>query len=166
MENKVVLVTDIQSAFARHTQFLGLSVRDIREPATKDEQWEAIYWEQASMTDFVERNRIISHLLKAPKGCIRILDFNIRNIGTTEEQTIDKSLEYCDLLKIGKQEMLMLCNLFGIATKSIFDCSFEIMAHFDIKTLILNHGNRGCHVFHGTYFPMPAGISVRHDLLS
>lgn len=149
MEDRVVLVAHKQSAFARHINLLGFALKEIKESAKKDNGWAAVYWDQASMSDFVERNKIVSHLLNTPVGCTRILDFNINGIGTTKERLIRESLTYCDLLRIGKEELSALCHLLGIATNSLFDSCFELMARFSIKTLIVSHGNFGSHVFHG-----------------
>ncbi|MBQ9204464.1 MAG: hypothetical protein IJ155_09515 [Prevotella sp.] len=149
MGDKVVLVTHKQSAFARHVKLLGHAVREIREPALQETEWEAIYWELSSMCDLVAWNSTSTCLLRAPGGCTRILDFDIKDIATTQERIVRESLTYCDLLKIGKQELSALCHLLGIVTKNLFDSCCDLMAMFSIETLILSHGESGCHIFRG-----------------
>ena len=149
MGNQVILVSRKQSAFARHSVLLGLTVSETRGAAPGEASWEAVQWEMSSMYDFVQRNSIISRLLKSPADCTRILDFNIAEADITDERIVNEALTYCDLLRIGSQQLPALCHFLGIATRSVFDSCFDLMAKFDIKTLILSHGNLGCHVFHG-----------------
>ena len=125
-------------------------MRELGEPAAEAVEWEAVYWQISSMCDFVERNRTLALLHKAPQGCTRMLDFNVRGVGVISEHTTTESLAHCDLLKIGKMEQQALCNLLGISTKSLFDSCFDLMARFAVKTLILTHAHFGCHVFHGS----------------
>lgn len=144
-----ILVTHKQSAFARHAQLLGCSVSDLSETASSKEPCDALFWEMACMRDVVMRNKTIGALLKATKGCTRILDFNLDNIQPADQDIISESLACCDLLRIEKQDMLAVGKLLEVGAPYIFDSCFDLMARFDIKTLILNHSNHGCHVFQG-----------------
>ena len=40
-------------------------------------------------------------------------------------------------------------RLLGLDSTNLFDNGFRLMSQFGIKTLILTHGLRSCHVFHG-----------------
>ena len=144
MENRTLIVTRKQSAFARHAQLLGLNVVEMGRPSACLEQCAAIYWDILTMGDFIIRNKVKTLLLRAPKGCIRILDFNVREV--TDSGLVKESLALCDILKIEKQTLLAVCRLLGIVTQDLFDSSFDLMAAFGIRTLILNHGDLGSHV--------------------
>ena len=98
-----------------------------------------------STADFISRNRVKTLLLRAPKGCTRLLDFNVREV--TDEGLARESLALCDVLKIERQTLLAVCRLLGIVSHDLFDSSFDLMAAFSIRTLILNHGDQGSHVF-------------------
>lgn len=48
------------------------------------------------MRDVVMRNKTIGALLKATKGCTRILDFNLDNIQPADQDIVRESLRNVD----------------------------------------------------------------------
>jgi len=95
------------------------------------------------------RHVVRSLLLGIPADCVRILDFNLKAVDADRMHIIRESLKCCDLLKIDVSEFTEICRLQGLKSQHTFDEGFEMMSLFGIKTLILTHGTRGCHVFHG-----------------
>ncbi|MBQ8712924.1 MAG: hypothetical protein IJ551_08955 [Prevotella sp.] len=149
MENRTIIATHSQSAFARHARKLGLCVMGMEEAPARWEQCEAVYWEMQAMRNIVDHNRMMGILLKVPKECVRIQDFSMRELGPADKDVVRRSLVQCNLLKIEERELSPLCHLLGLSSQSVFDCCFDLMAAFNIQTLILIHGKHGCHVFQG-----------------
>ena len=154
MDNCVVIVADQPTAIARYLEELGQKVFAVgRRPSDVQgeliAQCEAIYWDMTTVVNPYMRHLSRSLLLSVPKNCIRMLDFNLRGVDTALQHVVMQSLKCCDLLKIDQPEFQQVCTMVGVYTGHLFDSGFELMARFGIKTLILTHDTRGCHVFHG-----------------
>lgn len=149
MDKRTIIVANRGSAFAHHARLLGLCVVEAGEPPGTPEQWGAIFWDMLSMDNIIVRNRVMTTLLKAPKTCTRILDFNLASADAASKDIVRQSLAHCDLLKTDEAALHSLCMLFGIDARYTFDSCSDLMAAFGMKTLILTHGRWGCHVFQG-----------------
>lgn len=154
MNNRPIIIVQQQSAFARHAKLLGLSVEEIGSTpcnltSQQVEQCEALFWALSSMCHVFLRNRVMGMLLRVPKDCTRILDFNLQDVAFADKNIIRESLSCSDMLILEKRDLTTVSQLLGLQSQSVFDMGFDLMAAFGIKTLILNHGIHGCHVFHG-----------------
>ena len=161
--NGAIVVVAGESSFAYFAAKLGLNVDVVLvqgkplmgNPGNNDSiagvvlaGCTALYWEMLTMCDVRRRHKVRS-LLLIPHDSTRILDFNLKDIDEEKKYLITESLKCCDLMKIDQKEFTAVCRLLGLDSTNHFDNGFGLMSQFGIKTLILTHGLRGCHVFHG-----------------
>jgi len=154
MDNKIVIVGNEATPFARYIKRLGMDVYVARRSrsgveVTETEDCEAIYWDMETIVRPRMRALARSLLLSVPKECVKILDFNLKEIDEERLRLVRLSLECCDLMKIDQREFSVLCDMLGLTSPHAFDNEFDLIGQFAIKTLILTHGSQGCHVFHG-----------------
>lgn len=151
MEDRTVIVVQQHAPFAHYARLLGLCVEEVGEGVrgtTSVEQCEALYWELSSIRSLVHLNIIKGLLLKVPHDCMRILNFNLKDVCPADVETLREPLAACDMLKLENRELQAVCELLGMRSQSVFDNGFGLMSAFGIKTLILCHDGSGCHVFH------------------
>ena len=154
MDDRAVIVVDGSTALARHLEQLGVKVYAVGSKLSEVQgtvlaEGEAICWDMKAVVSPNMRSLMRRLLLSVPRDCIRILDFNLKDINEERLHLITLSLKCCDLLKIDVREFSGVCSLLGLVGTHVFDDGFELMKRFRIDTLVLTRGTRGCHVFHG-----------------
>ena len=164
MSKKVVIVTKEAASFARYLKELGADIYTMEAQASDIQgavlaECGAIYWDMATIVNPHTRHLVRSLLLSVPRDCERILDFNLKDPDAESLHPVILSLKCCDILKIDNREFTKICLLLGLTSPNLFDNGFELMKRYQIKTLILTHGTRGCHVFHGNAISEKWGVA-------
>ena len=171
MDDRAVIVVDGSTALARHLEQLGVKVYAVGSKLSEVQgtvlaEGEAICWDMKAVVSPNMRSLMRRLLLSVPRDCIRILDFNLKDINEERLHLITLSLKCCDLLKIDVREFSGVCSLLGLVGTHVFDDGFELMKRFRIDTLVLTRGTRGCHVFHGCSVSEKWGLAGLGDIQS
>lgn len=136
MDNKIVIVGNEATPFARYIKRLGMDVYVARRSrsgveVTETEDCEAIYWDMETIVRPRMRALARSLLLSVPKECVKILDFNLKEIDEERQRLVRLSLECCDLMKIDQREFSVLCDMLGLTSPHAFDNEFDLIGQFE-----------------------------------
>ncbi len=106
----------------------------------------------------VSHNTITRFLNATPKDCYKIYDINLRsNMGKDyfTEEIIESSLLLCNVLKINKEELKTLTDLFNLDKNGLMDIetnSHAIISKFkNIDILIVTMGTEGSRIYTKDY---------------
>jgi fructokinase len=114
--------------------YIPLTVR--MEEVTK--KADAICFSTLAQRSPVSQSTILKLLSVAPKDSLRILDINFRQNYFSLE-TIVKSLNLSNVLKVNDEELVVLCKLFGQEVSEDEVCNWFIH-QFSLKMMILTAG--------------------------
>lgn len=78
---------------------------------------------------------------------LKIFDINLRQSFYTKE-TIENSLQKCNILKINDEEIISIAHLFGYQETDMQSIARMLKKEYDLQMLILTCGINGSYVFH------------------
>ena len=94
----------------------------------------------------VSRNAIYRFLNATPKGCMRIVDINLRQNFYSKE-VIQESLRRCNVMKINDEELVIIGRMFGYPGLDIENKCWLILGKYNLDMLVLTCGVNGSYVF-------------------
>lgn len=105
----------------------------------------AVCWGTLAQRNVVSRDTIMRFLDTMPHGeeTLRVFDINLRQQWYTRE-VIEQSLGRCNILKLNDEELPVLVEMLSLGDEP---CR-ELMAIYNIHTVILTMGTRGSCVYH------------------
>lgn len=90
------------------------------------------------------RASVLSFLESVPSGALKVFDINLRQ-HYYDRDTIAKSLEVCDLLKINDEEIRIVAGMFGLGDDDTA-ASRALIAQYGLKCVILTRGGDGSEI--------------------
>lgn len=88
----------------------------------------------------------LGKLLAASEGAIRVLDLNLRKDCYSEE-TVRRSLNFADVLKLNKQEVAVLAPMLNLPVDDILGFADAILQHYELETVLITLGREGFYCF-------------------
>ena len=94
----------------------------------------------------ISRSTITQFIESLSPKCLKVFDINLRQHYYNRE-IIDWSLSHCDILKLNKEELLVLKEMFNAS--SIDDASFcaKLQQLYNLKIIIVTCGSNGSYVY-------------------
>jgi fructokinase len=96
----------------------------------------------------VSRKSIQTYLSAASADCLRVFDINLRQHYYSIE-LIEESLSFTDVLKLNKEELVVLAGLFSLEGDEN-EMIRSLQNNFDLKLIALTRGGDGSTLFNGT----------------
>ena len=81
-----------------------------------------------------------------PDDCLKIYDINLRQ-NFYNKETIEKSLNRCNILKINDEELAVVSRLFGLQDINTQSKCLQIVKDYNLDMLVLTCGVNGSYVF-------------------
>lgn len=92
------------------------------------------------------RETIRRFLDAVPSGALKIFDINLRQRFYSKE-IVESSLLRCNVLKISDEELLVVCDMFGLQSNDFQSNCRSLIGRYDLGILILTCGSKGSYVF-------------------
>ncbi len=138
----------------------GVPIYEIKEsvawdniPYTKEleelaKQTQAVIFGSLAQRTIVSRETIYKFLDDMPKDAdaYRIFDINLRQ-GFYTKQTIEVSLERCNILKINDEELVAISRIFELPGTDLQEKCMHLLKQYSLEMLILTCGVNGSYVF-------------------
>lgn len=80
------------------------------------------------------------------EGQCKIFDINLRQ-NFFDKETIENSLNKCNILKINDEELVIISRMFGYPGIDLQDTCWKLINKYELKMLILTCGTNGSYVF-------------------
>ncbi|MCF0236137.1 MAG: carbohydrate kinase [Bacteroidaceae bacterium] len=109
-------------------------------------QTKAVCFGSLAQRSSVSRETIRRFLAATPADCMKIFDINLRQNFYTKE-TIDESMNACNVLKINDEELVAIGRLFGYPGLDIEDKCWLLLGKYNLDMLVLTCGVNGSYVF-------------------
>jgi fructokinase len=91
----------------------------------------------------VSRETIHRALAGTPPGCLVVCDVNLRQ-HWYDRQVLERSLAAAGLVKLNDHEVTVLAEVLGAASAEHVPFAREIRQRFDVDTVCITRGERGC----------------------
>ena len=119
----------------------------------------AVSFGSLAQRSVVTRNTINAFLDAMPRDDDRLIvfDVNLRQNFYSAE-TLENSLEHCNIMKINDEELIMVSRLFGYPGIDLKDKCWLLLGRYNLKMLVLTCGVNGSYVFtpgHVSFLPTP-----------
>lgn len=119
----------------------------------------AVSFGSLAQRSVVTRNTINAFLDAMPKDDDRfiVFDVNLRQNFYTPE-TLENSMERCNIMKINDEELIAVSRLFGYPGIDLKDKCWLLLGRYNLKVLVLTCGVNGSYVFtpgHVSFLPTP-----------
>ena len=115
---------------------------EIKAAASKAD---AICFGSLAQRSEVSRATIQAVLQDAPDRCLKVFDINLRQ-NFYSQAIIEDSLQYCNVLKINDEELVVLAGMFGWKGSDPEICKF-LVDHYNLELLALTCGENGSWLF-------------------
>ena len=109
-------------------------------------QTKAVCFGSLAQRSSVSRETIRRFLAATPADCMKIFDINLRQNFYTKE-TLDESMNACNVLKINDEELGAIGRLFGYPGLDIEDKCWLLLGKYNLDMLVLTCGVNGSYVF-------------------
>lgn len=119
----------------------------------------AVCFGSLAQRNIVSRDTIARFLDAMPddEDTLKVFDINLRQNFYTKE-TLTKSIERCNVLKINDEELVQVSRMFGYPGIDLQDKCWILLGKYNLKILILTCGVNGSYVFtpgHVSFQPTP-----------